>query len=34
MAPAPDQTGPMFICREGPVQRYDVVEPWLKVQEL
>ena len=28
------QFGPMFICREGPVQRYDVVEPWLKVQEL
>lgn len=28
------QFGPMFICREGPVQRYDVVEPWLKVREL
>ena len=28
------QFGPMFICREGPVQRYDEVEPWLKVQEL
>ena len=28
------QFGPMFICREGPVQRYDVVEPWLRVQEL
>ena len=28
------QFGPMFVCREGPVQRYDVVEPWLRVQEL
>ena len=28
------QFGPLFICREGPVQRYDLVEPWLKVQEL
>jgi NAD(P)H-flavin reductase len=28
------QFGPRFICREGPVQRYDEVEPWLKVPEL
>ncbi len=28
------QFGPKFICREGPVQRYDEVEPWLKVHEL
>jgi NAD(P)H-flavin reductase len=28
------QCGPKFICREGPVQRYDEVEAWLKVQEL
>ena len=28
------QFGPVFICREGPVRRYDLVEPWLKVQEL
>ena len=28
------QFGPLFMCREGPVQRYDLVEPWLKVKEL
>jgi NAD(P)H-flavin reductase len=28
------QFGPKFICREGPVQRYDEVEPWLKIGEL
>jgi NAD(P)H-flavin reductase len=28
------QFGPKFICREGPVQRYDEVEPWLQVREL
>jgi len=28
------QFGPKFICREGPVQRYDEVESWLKVHEL
>jgi NAD(P)H-flavin reductase len=28
------QFGPRFICREGPVLRYDEVEPWLKVPEL
>ncbi len=28
------QFGPVFLCREGPVQRYDLIEPWLKVQEL
>ena len=28
------QFGPTFICREGPVQRYDLIEPWLKVHEL
>jgi NAD(P)H-flavin reductase len=28
------QFGPRFICREGPVLRYDEVERWLKVPEL
>ena len=28
------QFGPRFICREGPVQRYDEVAQWLKVPEL
>ena len=28
------QFGPKFICREGPVQRYDEVEEWLRVPEL
>ena len=28
------QFGPRFICREGPVVRYDEVKPWLKVPEL
>jgi NAD(P)H-flavin reductase len=28
------QFGPRFICREGPVLRYDELEPWLKVPEL
>ena len=28
------QFGPRFICREGPVLRYDEIEPWLKVHEL
>jgi NAD(P)H-flavin reductase len=28
------QFGPKFICREGPVLRYDEVEQWLKVAQL
>lgn len=28
------QLGPAFICREGPVLRYDRVRPWLRVPEL
>jgi NAD(P)H-flavin reductase len=28
------QFGPAFMCREGPVMRYDRVEPWLAVREL
>ncbi len=28
------QLGPKFICREGPVHRFDEIEPWLKVREL
>ena len=28
------QLGPQFICRDGPVFRYDAVSAWLRVQEL
>ncbi|HVX12232.1 MAG TPA: FAD/NAD(P)-binding protein [Pirellulales bacterium] len=28
------QFGPEFICKDGPVFRYDRVEPWLKVEAL
>lgn len=28
------QIGPAFVCRDGPVFSYDVVEPWLAVEEL
>lgn len=28
------QLGPTFVCREGPVFRYDVLEPFLKVRDL
>lgn len=28
------QFGPLFVCREGPVVRYDRVEPWLGIQEV
>jgi NAD(P)H-flavin reductase len=28
------QFGPKFICREGPVLRYDEIEQWLKVAQL
>ena len=28
------QFGPRFVCREGPVLRYNEIEPWLKVPEL
>ena len=28
------QFGPTFMCREGPVMRYDRVEPWLAIREL
>ncbi len=27
------QLGPQFICKNGPVFRFDVINPWLKVQE-
>ena len=23
------QMGPYFLCKEGPVMRYDLIEPWL-----
>lgn len=28
------QLGPEFICKDGPVFRYDRIEPWLKVEAL
>lgn len=28
------QLGPQFICKEGPVFRFDAVSSWLNVQEL
>jgi NAD(P)H-flavin reductase len=28
------QFGPSFMCREGPVMRFDRVEPWLAIREL
>jgi NAD(P)H-flavin reductase len=28
------QFGPVFICRDGPVFRYDRVRPWLDIPEL
>jgi NAD(P)H-flavin reductase len=28
------QFGPEFICKDGPVFRYDAIEPWLKVEAL
>jgi NAD(P)H-flavin reductase len=28
------QFGPAFICKNGPVFRYDHIEPWLRVREL
>ncbi len=28
------QIGPKFVCRDGPVFRYDAVSAWLRVQEL
>jgi NAD(P)H-flavin reductase len=28
------QFGPTFMCREGPVMRFDRVEPWLAIREL
>ena len=28
------QLGPLFICKDGPVLRHDVVEPLLRVAEL
>jgi NAD(P)H-flavin reductase len=28
------QLGPWFVCRDGPVFRYDMLAPWLRVREL
>ena len=28
------QLGPLFICKDGPVLRHDVVEPLMRVAEL
>jgi NAD(P)H-flavin reductase len=28
------QYGPMFICKEGPVLRYDRIRRWFEIQEL
>lgn len=28
------QLGPFFVCKDGPVFRYDRLEPWLRVREL
>lgn len=28
------QIGPAFVCRDGPVFPYDVVEPWLAIEEI
>jgi NAD(P)H-flavin reductase len=28
------QLGPLLLCRDGPVVRYDVIEPLLRVREL
>lgn len=28
------QIGPHFVCKDGPVFRYDAIAPWLKVREL
>jgi NAD(P)H-flavin reductase len=28
------QLGPFFVCKDGPVFRYDQLEPWLRIREL
>ena len=28
------QFGPTFVCKDGPVFRYDRIAPWLRVREL
>ena len=28
------QLGPTLVCRDGPVYRYDELEPWLAIREL
>jgi NAD(P)H-flavin reductase len=28
------QFGPMFICKDGPVLRYDRIQPWFEIKEL
>jgi hypothetical protein len=28
------QLGPTLVCRDGPVYRWDELEPWLAIREL
>jgi NAD(P)H-flavin reductase len=28
------QYGPMFICKDGPVLRYDRIQPWCEIRDL
>ena len=28
------QLGPTLVCRDGPVYRYEELEPWLAIREL